>query len=270
MISRYISQPRQKPKTALSRAATSANPVATSAEHGGAGEEADQADEREARPTACAKRGGRGVLELGRAAPRRGRTSVRNSQAYGVCWTPSTGADREQRPPGPRAARRRRDGREQQHGASTTAVSAAANCGPRGSIRTPAPTRAGGWSVWTCRLLRRGCRAGGRARHGRAVGRRANSPEFSPLSQSTKGGWRERVRQDIRHSAERTRQWSTARRLVSMVEDMTRKRRRGRSPPRRYSSSHSVRRHSTSWTSRRRRAERGEHLVAASGARSRG
>jgi hypothetical protein len=31
---------------------------------------------------------------------------------------------------------------------------------------------------------------------------------------------RGRTRQDIRHSAERTRQWSTARRLVSMVENM--------------------------------------------------
>ena len=35
------------------------------------------------------------------------------------------------------------------------------------------------------------------------------------------GGGRGAAGQDIRHSAERTRQWSTARRLVSMVEDMT-------------------------------------------------
>ena len=88
--SRYISQPRQKPKTALSRAATSANPVATWPTSGGAGQEADQPDHARtpgpppgrtaAAPGPPARVGG----------PSRGRTSVRNSHAYGVGWTPRT------------------------------------------------------------------------------------------------------------------------------------------------------------------------------------
>ena len=58
-------------------------------------QEADQADQREDQADGLGEPRRRGVLELAGGASR-GRTSVRNSQAYGVRWTPEAGADREQ------------------------------------------------------------------------------------------------------------------------------------------------------------------------------
>ena len=66
------------------------------------------------RPTACANRGGRGSSSSCGGA-RRGRTNVRNSQAYGVCWMPRSGPDREHgglHREQPRRDRRRRDQHE--------------------------------------------------------------------------------------------------------------------------------------------------------------
>ena len=66
-ISRYISQPRQKPKTALSRAAASAKPGGDRAEERRAGEVADEADQGEHQTDALGEAGRLRVLEVRRA-----------------------------------------------------------------------------------------------------------------------------------------------------------------------------------------------------------
>ncbi|GAB3773411.1 hypothetical protein GCM10027600_34740 [Nocardioides ginsengisegetis] len=63
-----------------------------------------------------------------------------------------------------------------------------------------------------------------RERHGRVTARRTTKGQLPrtlvEYSSRLKRSWGDASRQDIRHSDERTRQWSTARRRVSMVEDM--------------------------------------------------
>ena len=94
VASRYTSQPRQKPKAALRNAAASAKPVATAPSRSAPAAYPRQGDDREPEPDGLGEPRRGGVLELARR-PRRGRTSVLNSQAYGVCWMPSDGAEGE-------------------------------------------------------------------------------------------------------------------------------------------------------------------------------
>ena len=96
LISRYISQPRQNRKTALSRAATRANPIATWPSRVSAGREAKERDERERRGRPPARTAAAPGPRARRVATSRGRTTVRNSHACGVCCTPRRRADREQ------------------------------------------------------------------------------------------------------------------------------------------------------------------------------
>ena len=63
-ISRYISQPRQNPKTALSSAAARAKPVAIAPTRVAPDEVADEADHREDEPDALGEARGLRVLEV--------------------------------------------------------------------------------------------------------------------------------------------------------------------------------------------------------------
>ena len=139
--------------------------------------------------------------------------------------------------------------------ASTTLVSIALNCGPRGSI-CPRPVLARSGDVMAL-LDVRGCPVAC------ADGRR--SREFSRQSSSTKGKLVVGDRQDIRHSDERTRQWSTARRRVSKVELMRGSLGSGGAGT--YRPSHHSGTPSTSWTSRLldHHLQRGQHLLARGG-----
>ena len=109
------------------------------------------------------------------------------------------------------------------HPANTAEVSAAANCGPRGSIRAPAPTEDGrpAFRVDMSLLLfaEMAWMPGGTGASRPLWAGDQLRVEVDGLS-GLKRSWVCASRQDIRHSDERTRQWSTARRLVSMVENM--------------------------------------------------
>ena len=94
-ISRYISQPRQKPKAALRNAAASANADGDDAQDGGAGDEAEQPDERRsrARPPGRTAAGGRPrARPAARAAAGR---SAGTARPYGDACGPGDGADGE-------------------------------------------------------------------------------------------------------------------------------------------------------------------------------
>src|SRR3954470_3259219 len=85
---RYSSQPRQKPVTALSRAATSARPVATAPTSGAPVRYPVAPTTANIRPTSCAKRGGASGSRS-RTGPSRGATSSRNSTPYGAYRSPA-------------------------------------------------------------------------------------------------------------------------------------------------------------------------------------
>ena len=124
---------------------------------------------------------------------------MRNSAATGVRWTPRTHRRRRTAPPAPRAAPAPSGpGAVSSTATSTALVIAAASCCPRGSI------------CWDMSLLRMP-----------TTGGRPRSRWAQVATQEGRPSGGVATDQDIRHSAERTRQWSTARRLVSMVEDMT-------------------------------------------------
>ena len=197
--SRYISQPRQKPKTALSRAAPSAKPVATRPTTVAPARKPTRPTIAKAKPTAWANRGGAGSSSCaGRAEPRPDQR--RNSQAYGVRWTPSQAAtanserlDAEQHG-GEQAGGEQQHGGEDDGGEGSRELRAARVDQARCRRLDVASVQAGSWEGPVVRISR--------------------------VSDSTIARLCLLGSADIRHSDERTRQWSTARRLVSQVDDM--------------------------------------------------
>src|SRR3954468_5239560 len=127
---RESSQPRQNPVTALSSAATSANPVATAPSTGAPSRYPAAPTTAKRKPTSCAKRGGASGSRS-RTGPSRGATRTRNSRPYGANRRPATAPTAKTAAwtatstplPVSRATAR------------TTAVTQAANRGPRTSIR---------------------------------------------------------------------------------------------------------------------------------------
>ncbi len=139
---RYSSQPRQNLKTAFSRAAVRAKPVATRPTRSAPTRNPARATSPKASPTPWAKRGG-AASSSSPGAPSRGRTSVLNNQAYGVRCTPQPAPTANTATCAARSATPTGCGARSRTPARTTEVSAAANCGPRGSIRAAAPTADG-------------------------------------------------------------------------------------------------------------------------------
>ena len=165
---------------------------------------------RRPRPTAWANRGG-AASSSSAGAPSRGRTSVLNSQEYGVCEhaRASTPIAKTTACTASRATVRA-EGAASSATASTTVVSDAAKRGPRGSIWRRAPD-CWPWFGAVVADMQISWTGDGRVRAKVTSGQ----PE-----QSLGTGERRERRQEARQSAERTRQLSTARRRVSIVDDM--------------------------------------------------
>ena len=201
LISRYSSQPRQSRKTALSRAATRANPIATWPSRVSPAREADEGDEREREADALREPRRRRVLELLRGrepwaydGPEQPRVR-RVLHAAGGPDGEQDGLDAGQHR-GPRAGQQQ--DRDQHHGGDAGGELGSAGVDADGGLR-----RRG--CVVVMALLGRG--AGGRQGP-------AHDDTADVRSARTRKGQR---RQERRQSDERTRQWSTARRFVSQV-----------------------------------------------------
>ena len=141
--SRYISQPRQKPEDRVEQGRDQREAGRDQAEQVGAEQEAGERRPGRSRGRPPGRTAAGPGPPARPAAASRGRTSVRNTQEYGVCWTPRVapiantrglgGEQHDARPVRARAAARR---------PGPTEVSAAASCGPRGSMPARGARRA--------------------------------------------------------------------------------------------------------------------------------